>query len=54
MASSSTVIANTTPQFIFTDLATSPWNQPKAQRRFGELLLIAQRLAESDPANAAR
>ena len=34
------------------DLATAQGNLPEAQRLFGEALLIAQRLAESDPANA--
>ena len=35
------------------DLATAQGNLPEAQRLFGESLRIAQRLAESDPANAA-
>ena len=35
------------------DLATAQGNLPEAQRLFGESLRIAQRLADSDPANAA-
>ncbi len=35
------------------DLATAQGNLPEAQRLFGESLRIRQRLAESDPANAA-
>ena len=35
------------------DLATAQGNLPEAQRLFGEALRIAQRLAESDTANAA-
>jgi tetratricopeptide (TPR) repeat protein len=35
------------------DLATAQGNLPEALRLFGESLRIAQRLAESDPANAA-
>jgi hypothetical protein len=35
------------------DLATAQGNLREAQRLFGEDLRIAQRLAESDPANAA-
>ena len=34
------------------ELATAQGNLPEAQRLFGESLRIAQRLAESDPANA--
>ena len=33
------------------NLATTHGNLPEAQRLFGESLRIAQRLAESDPAN---
>ena len=35
------------------DLAKAQGNLPEAQRFFGESLRIRQRLAESDPANAA-
>ena len=35
------------------NLATAQGNLPEAQRLFGESLRIRQRLAESDPANAA-
>ena len=35
------------------ELATAQGNLPEAQRLFGEALRIRQRLAESDPANAA-
>jgi hypothetical protein len=34
------------------NLPTAHWNLPEAQRLFGEALRIAQRVTESDPANA--
>ena len=39
--------------FIHSYAATAQGNLPEAQRLFGESLRIRQRLAESDPANAA-
>ena len=39
--------------FIHSYAATAQGNLPEAQRLFGEALRIRQRLAESDPANAA-
>ncbi len=38
---------------MFGELATAEGNLPEAQRLFGEAFRITQRLAASDPANAA-